>query len=1127
MIGTQIGRYQIESQLGQGGMGIVYKAHDPQLDRAVALKFLTHGKDDAEAKQRFIQEARAASALDHPNICTIYDIGENENGQTYIAMAYYEGQTLKDKIKQGPLEETEAIGIATQIAEGLREAHTLGIVHRDIKPANIFLTAAGRVKILDFGLAKIRDVDITQSGSTMGTAAYMSPEQARGDAVDQRTDIWSLGVILYEMLAGQRPFRGSMWEALLYAILHEEPAPIETCCPNISPPLAAVVSKTLLKDRVNRFDTMGDLLEVISPQKALLSVQPGRRMQDRHAVGRSNELKALMDGLQNVHAGAGHLIGISGEAGIGKTTVVETFLDEIQTSGKPFYVAKGQCSERLAGTEAYLPIFDAIERLLLSNVSLEQLMREKAPWWYVQVTSPSAENAANQQLLDSVRSTTQEQLKRELVSFLAEASQSRPLMLVIEDLHWADVSTVDMLAYLGARFETMRVLFLATYRPVEMQLSEHPFLQIKPDLISRGLCKEIALHFLSTEDVSNYLLLEYPNHQFPNELAEHIHARTEGSPLFMADLIRDLQQRDIIMQEEETWKLMKSIEEIELELPDSVKAMIERKIGQLNDEDRRLMITASVQGFEFDSAVLAVVLEKDEEEIEDRLDVLEKNQRFVEIIGEDEFPDRTLTLKYRFVHVLYQNSLYESLTRTKRARTSKLIARTIEKHYTDNSAEIAAELASLFEIARDYVKAAEYYSEAATHSAQVFAYNEAIQLGRQGLRVLAKIPESHDRDLIELHLQAGLGSSIVATLGYGADGVGQSFARAQELSDKLGSEDTILSIANGLVLYYNVTLQLRNTLKLTKSILEDHSEDNHAVFALVGKGIAEQFLGNLGTAEADFFKAGSLKPFVKSDSNVLSAWADLVYGYDHLALNNWLKGFPDKAIVPNEEAKVLAMETHNPFNEVHYYAFGAMLYQYRGDLEKVIEMCDTEIRISEENGFSFNIIWATVQKGWAVAQQGDLALGISMMSDNLQIWEAVGMKVFLPYYKALLSELYLLSNAPETGLSVLAEAFEIVQQTDHLMWSAELFRIKGSLLHKNEGDSVEVESCFKKAMRIAVEQQAKSLELRAAMDLGRLWHSQGKTIEARELLGGVYDWFTEGFDTKDLKDAKALLTKWA
>jgi serine/threonine protein kinase/dienelactone hydrolase len=265
MVGRTISHYKILERLGSGGMGVVYKAQDLNLDRPVAMKFLPpDATREQESKARFVQEAKAASGLDHPNICTIHEINETADGQSYIVMACYEGETLKEKIGRGPLPVEEAVSIATQVAAGLEKAHENGIVHRDIKPGNIVVTSGGVVKILDFGLAKLAGRPMmTRTGSTIGTAAYMSPEQAQGGEVDFRTDIWSLGVVLFEMLTGELPFRGEHEAAMLYSVVNEDPKDIRALSPGVPEELVQVVRRALAKTPEARYpsaqEVLGDL----------------------------------------------------------------------------------------------------------------------------------------------------------------------------------------------------------------------------------------------------------------------------------------------------------------------------------------------------------------------------------------------------------------------------------------------------------------------------------------------------------------------------------------------------------------------------------------------------------------------------------------------------------------------------------------------------------------------------------------------------------------------------------------------------------------------------------------------------------------------------------------------------
>jgi serine/threonine-protein kinase len=257
------GKYKIIGELGRGGMGVVYKAEDIKLQRPVALKFLPHQwVSNPDARERFIQEARAASALDHPNICNIHEIAETKDGQMYIAMAFYEGESLKEKIQRGPLGPDEAVQIARQVAQGLVKAHQKGIVHRDIKPANILITKDGVAKVVDFGLAKLAgQVRLTQEGTTVGTVAYMSPEQARGEELDQRTDIWSLGVVLHEMLTSELPFRGDHDQAAIYSILHDEPESLKKARTDLPAGLDEIVGQALAKKPADRYQTMEEFRE--------------------------------------------------------------------------------------------------------------------------------------------------------------------------------------------------------------------------------------------------------------------------------------------------------------------------------------------------------------------------------------------------------------------------------------------------------------------------------------------------------------------------------------------------------------------------------------------------------------------------------------------------------------------------------------------------------------------------------------------------------------------------------------------------------------------------------------------------------------------------------------------------
>jgi serine/threonine-protein kinase len=293
MIGRTISHYEILEKLGEGGMGVVYKARDTVLNRDVALKFLPAGlTQDEDSRKRFVREAQAAAALDHPNICAVYEIGEAD-GHTFIVMSCIGGASLTDRMKRGPLNIDEALDIAIQVGRGLAKAHENGIVHRDIKPGNILITEDGLVKIVDFGLAKLGSLTkLTMVGTTMGTVSYMSPEQARGDDIDHRSDIWALGVVLYEMFTGRTPFRGEVDAAVIYSIMNEGPEPVTEACPGAPADIEEIIGTALAKEPDERFQTIDEMVTALEAVRGGESV-PSVKRPSRRPAGKTRQRVAF------------------------------------------------------------------------------------------------------------------------------------------------------------------------------------------------------------------------------------------------------------------------------------------------------------------------------------------------------------------------------------------------------------------------------------------------------------------------------------------------------------------------------------------------------------------------------------------------------------------------------------------------------------------------------------------------------------------------------------------------------------------------------------------------------------------------------------------------------------------
>ena len=374
MIGKTISHYKILEKIGEGGMGVVYKAEDTKLKRTVALKFLpAELTRTAEWKERFILEAQAAAALDHPNICTLYETYEVE-GEAFISMAFCDGQGLDEKIESEPLNVDEAVGIAIQIAEGLQEAHDRGIVHRDIKSANIMISGRGQAKIMDFGLAKlVGRTRLTGTGTIMGTVDYMSPEQASGEPVDHQSDIWSLGVVLYEMLTGETPFTAESDVALIHKIVYEEPPEPRNLNPDVPPGLSIVLTRSIAKKKEDRYVSISEFLvdlrsfETLKretrpmPVVAMEEVTTTFIGERTPFVGRKSERAELQRFLLQAAQGQGSLVMIGGEPGVGKTRITEELVTEARRHG--FLTLTGHCYE-MEGAPPYIPFVEILQSII-------------------------------------------------------------------------------------------------------------------------------------------------------------------------------------------------------------------------------------------------------------------------------------------------------------------------------------------------------------------------------------------------------------------------------------------------------------------------------------------------------------------------------------------------------------------------------------------------------------------------------------------------------------------------------------------------------------------------------------------------------------------------------------------
>lgn len=1001
LVGQTISHYQVVEKLGAGGMGVVYQAKDTRLSRNVALKFLPDAVTlNSRAVERFTREARAASALNHPNIVTIYDIAE-VGGLRFIVMELVEGQTLRTMSYQDvPMESLKEFG--AQAARALAVAHATGIVHRDIKPKNVMVRDDGYVKVLDFGLARLMPdrkgaldeathAEDTGPGVVLGTPRYMSPEQTKGATLGPATDVFSLGVVLYELATGRNPFDGESHQAVTCHIQSENPIPPSRLNPEVSGHFEHLILELLQKDPRLRPTAqevearLSSLTKGTPAEKSPGQESRGATTIERHSVGREEPLAALRSELATVRTGQGRVVCVAGEPGIGKTTLLDDFLEQVTAEENTLISGRGSCSERLAGTEAYLPILELLESLTRNDGGefIARTLRLLAPTWFVRVVSLSTEDSSAERVLADARTASQERMKREMIAFLEELCSTRPTVLFLEDIHWADASSADLLAYIGTKLDTMPLLIVATYRPTELLLGDHVFARVKLELQARGRCREISLDFLTRKDVDKYLALEFPDHRFPVEFSDFIYKRTEGSPLFIIDLLRFLRDQRAIVQEQDRWELVKSVAEIEDQVPESVRSMVQKKIDRLTAGDRRLLTTASIQGHVFEAGVVARSLELDEAEVEERLDVLDRVYTLVRPLCEHEFPDNTLTVRYTFVHALYQNSLYATLTPARRARASAAVAAALVEFHGEQKTAIASELALLFEAARDFAQASDQFKIAARNAAALYAVQEAVELTQKAIANAERLQGEQSHELVlAAALQSGELNVALSRFGDAAADFRRAEQAAQELGDQKAEVNAICGLAKAQLLLKrlgDVVDQGRRALDLARAIGSKVSVAN------AEETLAQERLcvGAVPAAE-EYLKRAA--PVLESDGTPMqSIRAVSTIGSIHTFRLEYQEAHRtlDWAVERSRELGACFLTLKSLF-------FKSMVLGNQGCLSDAISTLREGIRLAELNGEQFWLSRLPNTLGWIHREAQDFETALRLDNENVSLAREMG-----------------------------------------------------------------------------------------------------------------------------------------
>ncbi len=762
MIGTKLAnRYEILGELGRGGMGVVYRARDPMLNREVAIKLISSADLTAEIEERFQREAQVVAQMDHPSIVPIHDLGR-EQGSLFFVMPLVGGTTLLRLIRDQSLRLGEVVDIGIQVAEALDYSHSRGVVHRDIKPANIMVTreegSGERVRVMDFGLAHATtESRLTKTGTLVGTVAYLSPEQVAARAFDGRSDIYSLGVVLYECLVGEPPFTGEV-QSILYRIVHEVPQPPRALGAEIREELQDIILRCLEKDPGKRPQKAGQIAEALRRHKSSLAsdefrmsvVLSASRVITRPAtsvfVGREKEFAELQRRLNNAIAGEGQFAVVAGEPGIGKTRLLEE-LKNLATVRKVrvlygrfveqdrSFSYQGFCEliedyfqSRDPGGSSERPDFaDLAADLIALFPQLSEIGELRgAVSGDSRIAAPAEERKAEDRI----------QIFEIIARTLTRIAGGKPLVLILDNLHAAEVS-IEALQYIVRRLRPTPTLIVGSYRQTETD-KRHPLIRMLESFADDPRFVSITLPPFSPSEHRSLVESLVGAPRVSDELARRLRDATEGNPFFTRELVRSLVESGGIAKDDTgAWSFSKEAEISADALPATIQQAVEKRIERLPQELRDLLSVASVLGKTFDSKDLEVLAE-DVEDLDDGIDRLVREGMLEE---ERESRGDRLT----FSSGIVRDVLYAALSRRKRRSLHLKYAELVEKRYAGRLERVYPELVHHFSQADISEKTVEYGLKLARKSLDAFSPEDAIRVAKVALDYLEDAEEAGDR----------------------------------------------------------------------------------------------------------------------------------------------------------------------------------------------------------------------------------------------------------------------------------------------------------------------------------------------------------------------------------------------
>jgi class 3 adenylate cyclase/predicted ATPase len=863
-------------------------------------------------------------------------------------------------------------------------------------------------------------------------------------------------------------------------------------------------------------------------------------------VGRQHEMALLQQALAQAKAGHGQIAAVMGEPGVGKSRLFYEFKLSSQRGClvlETFSVSHGKA-------HPYLPLIDLLKNYFqLTNQDDDRRRREKITGRvltldrsledtisYLFFLLGIAEPTSPLQQMDGQirRKRILEAIKR----LLLRESLNQPLIMIFEDLHWLDAETQAFLQLLSESVATTRMLILVNYRPeYQHQWSGKTyFLPLRLDPLSKEQAEEMLTALLKEA-------FESPlPHESLEPLKKFILDKTEGNPFFMEEIVQELREQGVLTDPR---RVGIAHQHDVLRLPTTVQGVLTARMDRLPSEEKALLQTLAVIGREFSSSLLHKVVTEREENLQRMLSHLQAAEFVYE---QPAFPE----VEYIFKHALTQEVAYTSLLIERRKILHERTAQAMEEVYQARLEDHYSELAYHYSRSGNTQKAIDYLQLAGEQAVRRSANTEAITHLTTALELLTILPDTAECLHREIQLHVLLISILIATKGYAAPEVENAFLRARTLCEQIGETSHLFHVLYGLAVVYTIRGQLIATAALSEQYLlplaQRQSDSTFLLMAHFLAGVPRIWRGDSVGAYHHLKAALSYYNPAEHRTHAFTYGQDFkVISLAYAALDSWLLGYSDKAVEQGEDAIQWAQEISHPHTLVLALSTNALVHEFRRDVSRTLQRAEAVRALASEHGLPFWFAHETIHYGWALAMQGQVAEGILLIHQGIDEWRATGAGLMLSHWFALLAEAYREDEQLDEGWKALTNALATVEETGERFWESELYRLKGELtLQKGKEHGAksteqesenpnphsqildpqsEAEACFLKAIEISQKQQAKSLELRSAISLARLWQQQDKVAEAHLMLSEIYNWFTEGFDTKDLQEAKTLLAE--